>query len=115
LNLISTRCAFSSAYLKGEEAGVISAGHVDEMLKKSTTQDILEAIGDTDIGGYLREQTINTFNDADQYLWRYLGKWLCMDVLKKIPHRHFVFSLPKILRRYFLYDRKLLAGLSRWN
>jgi hypothetical protein len=36
-----------------------------------------------------------------------------MDVLKKIPHRHFVFSLPKILRRYFLYDRKLLADLNR--
>jgi len=41
------------------------------------------------------------------------GEWLCMDVLKKVPHRHFIFSLPKILRRYFLYDRKLLAGLSR--
>jgi len=42
-----------------------------------------------------------------------------MDVLypeghaKKIPHRHFVFSIPKILRRSFLYDRKLLAALSR--
>jgi len=41
------------------------------------------------------------------------GEWLCMDVLKKVPHRHFIFSIPKILRRYFLYDRKLLAGLSR--
>jgi len=41
------------------------------------------------------------------------GERLCMDVLKKIPHRHFVFSIPKILRRYFLYDRKLLAALSR--
>ena len=41
------------------------------------------------------------------------GEWLCMDVLKKIPHRHFVFSIPKMLRRYFLYDRKLLAALSR--
>ena len=47
------------------------------------------------------------------------GEWLCMDVLKKIPHRHFVsralqgISIPKILRRYFLYDRKLLADLSR--
>ncbi len=41
------------------------------------------------------------------------AEWLCMDVLKKIPHRHFVFSIPKILRRYFLYDRKLLANLSR--
>jgi hypothetical protein len=24
------------------------------------------------------------------------GEWLCLDVLKKIPHRHFVFSIPKI-------------------
>ena len=41
------------------------------------------------------------------------GEWLCLDVLKKILHRHFVFSVPKMLRRYFLYDRKLLASLSR--
>ena len=34
-------------------------------------------------------------------------------MLKAVPHRHFVFSIPKILRRYFLYDRKLLSGLSR--
>jgi hypothetical protein len=27
--------------------------------------------------------------------------------------RHFVFSIPKILRRYFLYDRDLLSNLSR--
>jgi len=36
-----------------------------------------------------------------------------MEVVKKVPHRHFVFSLPKILRRYFLYDRSLLSDLSR--
>ncbi|MCX5874358.1 MAG: transposase [Deltaproteobacteria bacterium] len=36
-----------------------------------------------------------------------------MDALKRIPHCHFVFSIPKILRRYFIYDRKLLADLSR--
>jgi ribosomal protein S27E len=41
------------------------------------------------------------------------GEWLCGEVLKKVPHRHFVFGIPKILRRYFLYDRKLLADLSR--
>jgi len=34
-------------------------------------------------------------------------------VLKKGSHRHFIFSIPKILRRYFLYDRKLLHDLSR--
>ncbi|HPJ66524.1 MAG TPA: transposase [Desulfobacteraceae bacterium] len=41
------------------------------------------------------------------------GEWLCEDVLKSVPHRHFVFSIPKFLRRYFLYDRKLLSDLSR--
>jgi hypothetical protein len=34
-------------------------------------------------------------------------------VIKAVPHRHFVFTIPKILRRYFLYDRKLLSELSR--
>ena len=41
------------------------------------------------------------------------GEWLCTDVLRKVPHRHFVFSIPKMLRRYFLYDRSLLSELSR--
>ena len=41
------------------------------------------------------------------------GEWLCSHVFKKVPHRHFVFSIPKILRRYFLYDRDLLSDLSR--
>jgi len=41
------------------------------------------------------------------------GEWLCEEVLKAVPHRHFVFSIPKILRRYFLYDRKLLSDLGR--
>jgi DNA-directed RNA polymerase subunit RPC12/RpoP len=41
------------------------------------------------------------------------GERLCINVLKKVPRRHFVFSIPKILRRYFLYDRILLADLSR--
>ena len=41
------------------------------------------------------------------------GEWLGRDALEKIPHRHFVFSIPEILRRYFLYARKLLADLSR--
>jgi len=41
------------------------------------------------------------------------GEWLCSSILKKVPHRHFVFSIPKILRIYFLFNRKLLKELSR--
>ena len=40
------------------------------------------------------------------------GEWLCEQVIKAVPHRHFIFSVPKILRRYFLYDRSLLSELS---
>lgn len=32
---------------------------------------------------------------------------------KKVPHRHFVFSIPKILRIYFLFNRSLLKELSK--
>ena len=41
------------------------------------------------------------------------GEWLCQEVIKAVPHRHFIFSIPKMLRRYFLFDRKLLSELSR--
>jgi len=41
------------------------------------------------------------------------GERLCQVVIKAVTHRHFIFSIPKILRRYFLYDRKLLSELSR--
>jgi hypothetical protein len=45
------------------------------------------------------------------------GEWLLGNVLKDVPHRQWVFSIPKRLRIYFLYDRKLLSKLSRcgWN
>jgi hypothetical protein len=41
------------------------------------------------------------------------GEWLCLEVLKKVSHRHFILSIPKMLRRYFLYERSLLLDLSR--
>lgn len=41
------------------------------------------------------------------------GEWLCVHVLRAVPHRHFVFSIPKVLRRFFLHDRSLLVELSR--
>lgn len=41
------------------------------------------------------------------------GEWLCSDVLKYVPHRQWVFSIPKRLRIYFMFDRCLLTKLSR--
>jgi vacuolar-type H+-ATPase subunit C/Vma6 len=39
-------------------------------------QDALETIGETDIGTYLLDQPITTFDDADEYLWAYLDECL---------------------------------------
>jgi len=41
------------------------------------------------------------------------GGWLCNHVLKYVPHRQWVFSIPKRLRIYFMLDRRLLTKLSR--
>ncbi|MBU1566750.1 MAG: transposase zinc-binding domain-containing protein, partial [Proteobacteria bacterium] len=41
------------------------------------------------------------------------GSHLQDNVLFPVPHRQYVFSIPKIIRRYFLYDRKLLGKLSQ--
>ena len=42
---------------------------------------------------------------------------LIEEVLKEVPHRQWVFSIPKRIRIFFMYDRKLLAKLSKcaWN
>ena len=41
------------------------------------------------------------------------GEWHCGNLVKGAARRHVVFGIPKILRRYFQYDRNLLSGLSR--
>src|SRR3990172_5281232 len=41
------------------------------------------------------------------------AEWVCDEVLEPLTHRHYVFSIPKILRTYFRYNRKLLSRLSR--
>jgi len=39
--------------------------------------------------------------------------FLSNEVIEPVPHRHLVFSLPKIIRPYFKFDRKLITMLSR--
>ncbi|MEK6816304.1 MAG: transposase, partial [Nanoarchaeota archaeon] len=43
-------------------------------------------------------------------LW---AEWLTEEVLAPVEHRQFVFTIPKILRRYFLRNRSLLGELAR--
>jgi Putative transposase/Transposase zinc-binding domain len=41
------------------------------------------------------------------------GALLAESILYPVPHRHFVFGIPKMLRPYFRYDRDLLKNLCR--
>ena len=41
------------------------------------------------------------------------GALLAESILYPVPHRHFVFGIPKMLRPYFRYDRDLLKDLCR--
>jgi hypothetical protein len=47
---------------------------------------------------------------------RFAAEWsvfLVDELLEPVPHRHIIFTIPKILRPYFRYNRKLINGLSR--
>jgi len=39
------------------------------------------------------------------------SEWLTTEVLEKVTHQQYVFTLPKIIRPYFKYDRRLLGKL----
>ena len=41
------------------------------------------------------------------------GAFLRQEILEEVGHAMWTFSIPKILRRYFLNDRKLLGELSK--
>jgi len=41
------------------------------------------------------------------------AEWLADTLLEPVVHRHVTFTIPKILRPYFRYNRKLMNGLSR--
>lgn len=41
------------------------------------------------------------------------GAWVADEVLAPVPHRQYVFTVPKMLRIYFRKDRRLLGKLSQ--
>ncbi len=99
--MLDTRYPFLSAYLKGEEARLVTSDHIDRMSKVSDIRDILEIIKDTDIGGYLEGVLVETFDDMDEHLWIYLGECLKrVEWFKPVPA-----DILKILKTYTVkYD-----------
>ncbi len=65
--------AFISAYLKGEEARIVSSEHLNALMKAPGYQDAVDAIRDTDIGNYLEGLDVQTFDELDEHLWKYFN------------------------------------------
>jgi V/A-type H+-transporting ATPase subunit C len=65
--------AFISAYLKGEEAKIVSSEIVNTVIKCENIQDVLDSIRETDIGNYLAGLDIKTFDEVDEQLWKYFN------------------------------------------
>jgi V/A-type H+-transporting ATPase subunit C len=89
--VLNPRYAFISACLKAEEAKTVTSEHIDRMTAASSLQDALAIIRETNVGNYLEELPVKTFDDLDEFLWRYLAqriayvesfKFLPKDVLK---------------------------------
>jgi len=94
--LLDTRYPFLSAYLKGEEARLVTSDHINRMSKVSSVQDILEIIKETDIGSYLDGVLVETFDDLDEHLWMYFGECLeRVEWFKPVPA-----DMLKILKAY---------------
>ena len=111
--MLSPRYAFISACLKGEETKTVTSEHVDRMATTSSLQDALAIIRETDIGGYLEGLPVKTFDDLDEFLWRYLAQRIIyVESFKFLPK-----DILKVSRAYILkYDvsniKAALQGIS---
>jgi vacuolar-type H+-ATPase subunit C/Vma6 len=99
--VLNPRYAFISACLKGQEPKTVDSEHIDKMKTVSNLQDALAIIRETDIGSYLEESALKTFDDLDEHLWRYLAQ-----CIRYVESFHFLpKDVPEISRAYVVkYD-----------
>ncbi len=72
MNIIGAGDAFIGAYLKGEEAHLLTPEQVEKLMRVAEVQEAIGAIRDTDIGSYLDGVLVKTFDELDLKLWQYL-------------------------------------------
>jgi len=111
--VLSPRYTFISAFLKGEETKTVTPEHIDKMISASNLQDALAIIRETDIGSYLEDLPVRTFNDVDECLWGYLAHRIgYVESLKFLPK-----EIRNLSRAYMVkYDifniKAALQGIS---
>ena len=108
----SVNYAFISSYLKGQEARLVTSEHVDSLLTTFSIQDALATVRETDVGSYLEELPVRTFDYLDECLWKYLAqRFAYIEWFKLVPQ-----DVLKTLRAYRVkYDifnvKAALAGI----
>ena len=111
--MLNPRHAFISAFLKGEETKIVTSEHIDKMMSASNLQDALVIIRETDIGSYLEDLPVRTFDDIDKCLWGYLAQRIRYVESLKFPPK----EIRKLSRAYLMkYDifniKAALQGIS---
>jgi len=99
-----------SGYLKAEESKLVSSEHIDRMLQASGTQDVLGIIDGTNIGRYLEQVPIRTFDELDEHLWCYFRQ--CIERLEWF--KFFPAGMRRILRGYITRYDVMNAKAALW-
>jgi len=103
-----------SAYLKGEEPKVVTSEDIRKLSRASNIQDALAIIRETDVGSYLEEMSIKTFDDLDECLWGYFVQRIkYLESFKFLPD-----AMRRVSRTYIVkYDvsnlKAAVQGISR--
>ena len=111
--VLNPRYAFISAYLKGQEPKAVTSEHIDRMATVSNLQDALAIIRETDIGDYLEEFPIKTFDDLDEYLWSYFTQRIrYVESFKFLPNDVLKVSMAYIVKYDVSNIKAALQGIS---
>jgi len=111
--VLNPRYAFISACLKGEEPKTVTSEHIDRMMTAPTLGDALAIIRDTDIGSYLEESPVKTFDHLDEYLWRYLAQRIgYVESFSFLPKHVLAVSRAYIVKYDVWNIKAVLQGIS---
>ena len=111
--MLSPRHAFISAFLKGEEARTVTSEHIDKMMTASNLWDALAIVREADIGSYLEELPVRTFNDVDACLWGYLAQRIrYVESLKFRPKEILKLSRAYVVKYDISNIKAALQGIS---
>jgi len=109
----SVKYAFISAYLKGQEARLVTSAHIDSLQGADTVQDALAAVRETDVGRYLEDLPVRSFNYLDESLWRYLAQSFAYIEWLRLTPRDVLKTLKAYVVKYDILNVKAaLEGIS---